>query len=84
MSGANANYIDQMYTQWRADPTSVHASWQAYFSSENGEFQAPPGLGKTHQQSQLDEILSILKSGSVPGMQNLDSASAERAAKESV
>jgi hypothetical protein len=27
LNGANANYVDQMYSQWRADPSSVHASW---------------------------------------------------------
>jgi hypothetical protein len=32
LSGSNANYIDAMHNQWLKDPSSVHASWQAYFS----------------------------------------------------
>lgn len=32
LSGSNANYIDYMYSQWQSDPSSVHASWNAYFS----------------------------------------------------
>src|SRR5260370_4877611 len=31
-NGTNAYYADEMYTAWRQDPSSVHASWQAYFS----------------------------------------------------
>ncbi len=62
LSGQNANYIDAMFTQWQKDPTSVHASWNAYFAG--GNFETPPTLGKTPQQGQLDEILTLLKSGS--------------------
>jgi 2-oxoglutarate dehydrogenase E1 component len=83
LNGANANYVDQMYSQWKADPSSVHASWQAYFANESGDFQAPPTLGKTATQSQLDEILSIIKGGE-SGLGSMDSVSAERSAKDSV
>ncbi|KAL2886188.1 putative oxoglutarate dehydrogenase protein [Ceratocystis lukuohia] len=45
------SYIDEMYIQWKKDPSSVHASWQAYFKNmETGDmpmsqaFQAPPTL----------------------------------------
>lgn len=31
-SGSNANYADLMYASWKKDPSSVHASWAAYFS----------------------------------------------------
>lgn len=61
MSGSNANYVDQMFSNWKANPDSVHSSWAAYFGSEN--FESPPTLGKTHQQAQLDEILNLLRSG---------------------
>jgi 2-oxoglutarate dehydrogenase complex dehydrogenase (E1) component-like enzyme len=50
-----------MFTQWQKDPNSVHASWNAYFAG--GNFTTPPTLGKTPQQGQLDEILTLLKSG---------------------
>ena len=45
MSGANANYIDYMYSQWQVDPSSVHASWNAYFAGGDESFQTPPTLG---------------------------------------
>ena len=38
LSGANANYIDYMYAQWQEDPSSVHASWNAYFSGGDASF----------------------------------------------
>ncbi|OIW27816.1 2-oxoglutarate dehydrogenase, E1 component [Coniochaeta ligniaria NRRL 30616] len=51
LSGNTANYIDEMYLQWKEDPKSVHISWQVYFKNmENGEmpisraFQPPPSL----------------------------------------
>lgn len=49
-SGTNAYYAEEMYRRWRADSSSVHASWDAYFAGlENGlpssqAFQPPPGL----------------------------------------
>ncbi|XHG08948.1 hypothetical protein AWENTII_012032 [Aspergillus wentii] len=51
LQGSGADYVDHMYFSWKSDPTSVHTSWQAYFSAiENGRipienaFQPPPGL----------------------------------------
>lgn len=51
LSGNTANYIDAMYVQWKADPQSVHISWQVYFRNmESGDmpmskaFQPPPTL----------------------------------------
>ena len=44
----NAHYADVMYRHWKEDPTSVHASWDAYFSGlEKGypsesSFTPPP------------------------------------------
>ena len=48
LSGSNANYIDYMYSQWQQDPSSVHASWNAYFSTQEGggSFDLPPTLGQ--------------------------------------
>jgi 2-oxoglutarate dehydrogenase E1 component len=80
LSGGSANYIDHMHEQWQKDPSSVHASWHAYFSGAS--FEAPPTLGKAPGQGQLDEILSLLKSGGGSG--GVSSVAAERAAKESV
>ncbi|KAI8610998.1 hypothetical protein BC830DRAFT_1069259, partial [Chytriomyces sp. MP71] len=33
LSGANGTYIDQMHAEWLRDPSSVHASWRAYFAN---------------------------------------------------
>lgn len=49
MSTSNAAYIDEMYESWVRDPSSVHASWNAYFKNMKNPhipaskaFQAPP------------------------------------------
>lgn len=51
LSGNTANYIDEMYLQWKEDPKSVHVSWQVYFKNmESGKmpisqaFTPPPNL----------------------------------------
>ncbi|CAN8103830.1 unnamed protein product [Discula destructiva] len=51
LQGENANYIDEMYIQYKHDPKSVHVSWQIYFKNmESGNmpisqaFQPPPNL----------------------------------------
>lgn len=51
LTGNTANYIDEMYMQWKQDPKSVHVSWQVYFKNiESGEmpiskaFIPPPSL----------------------------------------
>jgi len=51
LSGNTANYIDEMYMEWKNDPSSVHVSWQHYFKNmESGNmptsqaFQAPPSI----------------------------------------
>ncbi|CAM9192574.1 unnamed protein product [Ascophyllum nodosum] len=48
MQGANNVYVEEMYASWKADPSSVHKSWDVYFRhSEAGRdvsqsFAAPP------------------------------------------
>jgi 2-oxoglutarate dehydrogenase E1 component len=51
LSGNTANYIDEMYMQWKEDPKSVHISWQVYFKNmESGDmpmsqaFTPPPTI----------------------------------------
>uniref|UniRef100_A0A915CDW9 2-oxoglutarate dehydrogenase, mitochondrial n=1 Tax=Parascaris univalens TaxID=6257 RepID=A0A915CDW9_PARUN len=50
MNGTSSVYIEQMYDQWRIDPSSVHPSWAAYFQNvEKGlapgqAYQPPPTL----------------------------------------
>ncbi|WP_420341777.1 2-oxoglutarate dehydrogenase E1 component [Paenirhodobacter sp.] len=33
LQGANADYVEQLYANYAADPSSVDASWQAFFAS---------------------------------------------------
>lgn len=33
LSGSNSVYVDSMYECWKNDPSSVHASWNAYFTN---------------------------------------------------
>ncbi|EER32356.1 2-oxoglutarate dehydrogenase E1 component, mitochondrial precursor [Candida tropicalis MYA-3404] len=54
LQGNNSTYVDEMYDAWRHDPSSVHASWNAYFKNiENDNvppskaFQAPPTIVPT-------------------------------------
>jgi 2-oxoglutarate dehydrogenase E1 component len=51
LSGNTANYVDEMYLQWKDDPKSVHVSWQVYFKNmESGDmpmsqaFTPPPTI----------------------------------------
>jgi len=51
LSGNTANYVDEMYMEWKNDPTSVHVSWQHYFKNmESGDmpvsraFTPPPTI----------------------------------------
>jgi len=51
LSGNTANYVDEMYMQWKQDPGNVHVSWQIYFRNmEQGDmpisqaFQPPPTI----------------------------------------
>ncbi|KAJ3105740.1 2-oxoglutarate dehydrogenase E1 component, partial [Physocladia obscura] len=49
LSGTSAAYIEQMQQAWRHEPSSVHASWRAYFANvEAGRvpaFVTPDTLG---------------------------------------
>lgn len=54
LQGNTANYVDEMYMQWKRDPSSVHVSWQYYFKNmESGDmpisraFQPPPTIVPT-------------------------------------
>ena len=33
--GGNATFVEDLYARWAANPASVDASWQAFFSSLN-------------------------------------------------
>ncbi|CCE63618.1 hypothetical protein TPHA_0F01330 [Tetrapisispora phaffii CBS 4417] len=69
MSTSNANYIDEMYEAWQQDPTSVHASWNAYFKNmknlnipASAAFRVPPTLVGTPTGVEQVPITSGLSS----------------------
>jgi 2-oxoglutarate dehydrogenase E1 component len=35
LAGSNSVYVDQMYSAWKQDPKSVHASWAAFFTNQD-------------------------------------------------
>ena len=47
-NGTNSVYVEMLYETWQEDPSSVHASWAAYFSqveagaSPGSAFEEPP------------------------------------------
>jgi 2-oxoglutarate dehydrogenase E1 component len=46
LNGTNAAYVEQMYAAWQADPNSVDASWQTYFSQTGEQGLTPTQLGR--------------------------------------
>ncbi|EMF10576.1 2-oxoglutarate dehydrogenase E1 component mitochondrial precursor [Sphaerulina musiva SO2202] len=51
LTGNTAGYVDEMYSEWQRDPSSVHVSWQHYFKNmESGDmpvsraFTPPPTI----------------------------------------
>merc|ERR1712212_70486 len=63
LSGSSGSYVEDMYEAWAHDPSSVHASWDAYF--RGGAYQAPPSLGNT---THPNEIALASLGGALPGM----------------
>merc|ERR1712233_293007 len=63
LSGSSGSYVEDMYEAWAHDPSSVHASWDAYF--RGGAYQAPPSLGNT---TNPNEIALTSLGGALPGM----------------
>ena len=75
-----------MYSQWKADPSSVHPSWNAYFAgSESGSptaFDTAPSLGKTSTEMQIQQLIDLI---SQQGIQSggVSPAEMSRVAEES-
>merc|ERR1711963_1126647 len=63
LSGSSGSYVEDMYEAWAHDPSSVHASWDAYF--RGGAYQAPPSLGNT---THPNEIALASLGGALPGV----------------
>src|SRR5215469_5073344 len=46
LSGTNAAFVEQIYSQWLANPGSVDEDWQAYFSQLGEQGLSPTQLGR--------------------------------------
>lgn len=83
VNGTSAVYVDQLYDQWKENPKSVHASWQAYFKNMDLEaaepYMQPPTVG--HGTAELDIIMSALKEKTYGGesIQSIGSETVEQA-----
>ena len=61
LSGSTANYIDEMYLQWKEDPKSVHVSWQVYFKNmESGDMPMSQAFQYRHPQAVWPSICQVL------------------------
>lgn len=52
LSGENAVYVEEMFEQWKCDRTTVHSSWDAYFTNisngvESKDAFRPAPMGQT-------------------------------------
>ena len=74
--GAQSTYVDQMYSQWRADPSSVDPAWQEYFSSPAQSTASSPSSAS---QSEVDAIVEALKASGLSSGGQLDSGAIMKA-----
>lgn len=63
LSGNSANYLEEIWKQWKANPNSVSADWQTYFSnlSQLSSFSASAGQPGNNYILSEQEILDHLK-----------------------
>ncbi|KAF9987058.1 2-oxoglutarate dehydrogenase E1 component, partial [Modicella reniformis] len=59
LQGNSASYVEEMYSAWIKDPTSVHLSWQIYFRNQS--------QGMSSSQS-FQSAPTIPPSGGVPSL----------------
>ncbi|KAG0199864.1 2-oxoglutarate dehydrogenase E1 component, partial [Mortierella sp. NVP41] len=59
LQGNSASYVEEMYSAWLKDPTSVHLSWQIYFRNQSN--------GMSSSQS-FQSAPTIPPSGGVPSL----------------
>ena len=63
LNGTSIAYVEQMHEAWKADPKSVHASWNAYFTNVSKGITpaiiAPPGIGPAISTPALGTASSV-------------------------
>ncbi|OBR15093.1 Oxoglutarate dehydrogenase [Colletotrichum higginsianum IMI 349063] len=72
LHGGSADYVDEMYAAWKANPSSVHVSWHSYFRKmedpsihSTRAFQSPPGLLPERHTPTLTPASGIQSNSSV-------------------
>lgn len=71
LSGSSSSYVEQMYEAWRKDPSSVHASWNAFFKNADAglapgqAFHAPPALVSNADAAATASMLQQVSPGNV-------------------
>lgn len=68
LNGSSTTYIEEMYSAWQADPTSVHKSWDVYFRTNSvsnppptlGQVATTPAAGASPDLSKMLELLNSL------------------------
>ncbi|KAI8868067.1 hypothetical protein GQ42DRAFT_110466, partial [Ramicandelaber brevisporus] len=70
MDGTAATYVEEMYAAWRNDPSSVHASWNAYFKGVSSGVKpgdafaaAPSSIGGGALPMGSEALVSSLENG---------------------
>ena len=64
LTGSSSQYVEDMYNAWLKDPSSVHVSWESYFTSVTKSLQnaylPPPNLAPptNHNLLPLDDVLT--------------------------
>jgi 2-oxoglutarate dehydrogenase E1 component len=62
LNGTSGVYLEEMFENWSRDPTSVHKSWDVFFSQVSRgsppgvAYQPPPTIGSTPQSTLTREV----------------------------
>ncbi|KAF4815678.1 2-oxoglutarate dehydrogenase [Colletotrichum siamense] len=86
LQGGAANYVDEMYLAWKANPKDVHVSWQTYFRNmedptvpSTQAFRPPPGLMSSRY---TEDAPAISMAGTSDGVNYLKAQNIVRAFQE--
>lgn len=66
LDGSSATYVDEMYHAWKADNSTVHKSWDAFFRNAEaglapgGAYMSPPTLGSVGHATSTPTSASLV------------------------
>lgn len=64
LSGSSAVYVDQMYSAWKKDPASVHASWAAFFTNQDAGYKSSDSFASVSSAKSGELSSAVPSSGS--------------------